>query len=74
MESIVHFVIYFSPNDFPKKFVIRRWFIKNRKVLPDLNVFTIGDSLREVRKRLPRDLTCIARDISDDPSIVETWI
>jgi hypothetical protein len=67
--------IYDHPRDFPGGFIARRWVIGDGAgpvatadciTAPDL------DSLRAILQ--DEGLVVLARDESDDPVIVETWI
>lgn len=39
-----------------------------------LQVYLVGESLAEVRSKLPYGLSCIGRQDGDDPVIVEVWL
>jgi len=67
------FTIYDKPTDEPDKFVLRRWTIVGSKPTPDAEYQT-ADSLEDIRKLLPPGLSCMSRNPTDDPKIVETWI
>jgi hypothetical protein len=62
-------VVYESPADFPVKYVSRRLHL-NRPT-PD---FVVGDTLMDVRAKLPKGLFKIERSELDDPQIRESWI
>lgn len=64
-------VIYDCPADYPGKFVARKWVLD----VPTKTVI-IGDTLDEVRNKLPnkQNLVCLDRSFQDDPIIVETWL
>mgnify|MGYP000915220125 FL=1 len=66
-------VIYFSPEDYPGKYVGRVWDIgtKGPAATPYI---VIRDNLEEIRALLPTGLCRFGRDKSDVPAIVETWI
>ncbi|MBE3122059.1 MAG: hypothetical protein IMZ58_07640 [Thermoplasmata archaeon] len=63
--------IYNSPADYPGKFVARKWILD----MPTKTVI-VGDSLDEVRNKLPNkpNLVRFDRSFQDDPIIVETWL
>lgn len=68
-------VIYKHPLDYPDKFVAR-WqrcwsdgYIEAQK-----DLFVIGDTLDEVRAKVPDGLVCLQRHPKDVLSIVEMWI
>jgi hypothetical protein len=62
-------VIYESPDDFPNKYVARRLYL-NRPTLD----FVVGDTLIDVRTKLPKGLFRIERSDRDDPQVRESWI
>lgn len=73
-RCLVFYVIYFSPTDFPGKYVVRRHRVAKASVHPEIQAFWIGGSLEEARERLPAGTICIPRDKSDEPQIVESWV
>ena len=61
-----------TTTDYPGKWLARMFF-----TLPEskpTSVLIVGDSLEEVRARLPPGLFNLNRDENDDPVIEETWI
>lgn len=71
-----HYVVYYNPRDFPKKYVVRRFDTGSGEVVPRKKVY-LGESYDEavaaIKKVFP-DACRLDRDPSDDPVIVETWI
>lgn len=67
------FVIYFNPSDYPGRYVLRQWIIDSNQIIPTTNVH-IEDTIKKVRKHLPKDVSIIVKNDMDDPCIVETWI
>ena len=65
-------VIYDKPKDFPDKYVARKWIV-DEKPVPTGEVLT-GNTLNEIRTKLPRDLYKVNRSPWDDACIVETWV
>lgn len=63
------FVLYRYPSDFPDNIVVRVW---------DLNVPTniawLAKTIAEARAAVPAHFTRFARDDSDDPVIIESYI
>ena len=68
------YVVYSNPRDFPGKHVIRRQFATASGIKAFYLPHCVVDTLEEARATLPPGLVCIARDQSDDPVIVESWI
>lgn len=73
----IHLYVVYGPNtsDFPGKYLIRRQVAKNNRTIEiDEEVFAFGDSLEDVRKKVPTGKHRLERDPSDDPVILETWL
>jgi hypothetical protein len=69
--------VYDSPDDYPGKVVAREFRIcrKDGKVVTEtVGEPVIGDSVLEVRSRLPSGLARLPREPADHPSVVETWL
>lgn len=62
-------VVYEAPPDFPDKYVARR--LQMNRPTADL---VIGDTLNDVRSKLPAGLFRIERSERDDPMVRESWI
>ena len=62
-------VVYEAPNDFPDQYVARR--LQLNKPTSD---FVVGNTMIEVRAKLPKGLFRIERSDRDDPQIRESWI
>lgn len=62
-------VVYEAPPDFPDQYVARRLHLN--QMTPD---YVVGDTLIEVRSKLPKGLFKIERSERDDPMIRESWI
>jgi hypothetical protein len=67
-------VIYDRPKDYPIYFVLRRWFVGSDGQQRPEGRALLANTLDEARAYVPYGLCCLARDPSDDPKIVETWI
>jgi hypothetical protein len=63
--------IYDHPRDYPKHFVVRRWY----GLIPDGEPM-LCDTLTAAREYIAEQGGCvpIARDATDDPVIIETWL
>lgn len=75
VDGLTMYTIYEKPLDYPEYFVVRKWKI----VRPDINpisdgILGISKTLEGARKLLPADCACLARDESDEPQIVESWL
>jgi hypothetical protein len=68
-------VIYYSPRDFPGKYVARRHdlFRGDREPAASSEHF-VANSLKEIRDKLPMGLVCLSRSDGDEPQILETWL
>ncbi len=68
-------VIYKYPTDYPDKFVAREQRVWNDGQIESKDeLFAMGDSLDEIREKIPQHLVCLQRNPEDAPSIIETWI
>jgi len=70
------YTIYFSPNDAPGEYIVRRFDISRGPEPVPLEVLGIVTTLRAARELVPwaaRNVCCI-RDASDPPAVVETWM
>ncbi|MFG7180720.1 hypothetical protein ACGYQ5_14425 [Burkholderia pseudomallei] len=68
-------VVYERPTDYPEGYIARRWTLANGAGLqPSTNEVFTGDSLDDVRRKLPQGLHRIHRDPRDEPQIVEVWL
>ncbi|RJG02475.1 hypothetical protein [Noviherbaspirillum sedimenti] len=62
-------VVYEAPPDFPDQYVARRLHMNRRTA-----DYVVGDTLNDVRSKLPKGLFRIERSERDDPMIRESWI
>jgi len=62
-------IIYESPPDFPDQYVARRM-----KLNRSTGDYVVGNTMNEVRAKLPKGLFKIERSERDDPLIRESWI
>lgn len=69
MTDFPIWVIYDSPVDLPGRFVARKWLLDK----PTAELLQ-GQTLDELREKLPPGLTMIPRDPADGPKIVESWL
>lgn len=70
----VNFAIYFNSIEYPGKFAVRRWQIEKDAVEPQPYEAVAFDTLAQARASLVPALRRVARDPTDDPSLIETWI
>ncbi len=75
MSNTLSMWVIFDTNtrDFPGVFVCRRNEIGAGWVRPTDDHFT-GNSLEEMRQRIPPGKVCIPRYPEDDPNIIEVWL
>ena len=69
-KSILIWVIYDNPKDFPGKFVVRKF----HNDVPEKDAHAIEDTLDAARLKLPEGLVHLPRHEADDTCIVECWI
>lgn len=67
-------VIYDHPTDYPDSFIARKFHIVNEKPVANTVIFSRGDTLKDVRRTIPKGMGQVKRHGSDELSIVETWI
>jgi hypothetical protein len=72
-DTMMQWVIYERPRDYPNQFVMRVWKIGAGTFSPTDDV-TLADTLDEIRKNVPPGLYCLGRYADDDPCIVEVWL
>lgn len=70
------YTIYNSPSDYPGEFVIKKWDTGNGKMsVQDPRFLYTSTDLESCRAQMKeRNLTLMARQVGDDPVIVESWI
>ena len=66
-------VIYYNPEDYPGKYVVRRWVIGPGKMTADPVPF-VCDSLAEARAAVPLGAFWLDRAPVDEPQIKEIWV
>jgi hypothetical protein len=67
--------VYRFPKDYPGKYVARLWRVGSGGGDGITDVGFVEDTLEAVRGRMiDRGLVCLARDETDDPVIVESWV
>lgn len=78
--ALTMWVIYRRPLDYPQGCVLRaQWPMRDGTVKADTIAWFSdyaddAQSIEVLRDILPPGVTCLGRDPSDDPCIVETWI
>lgn len=72
-RMISGWTIYDHPDGQPDRFVARRWFTLEGKVV-QTNDVVAAPTLDAVRALMPTGFVRFARHGLDDPSIVEVWL
>lgn len=67
------YTIYWNPQDFPKKFVVRCFDYSKNPPEPQ-KAAQVADTLEQARGFIPRYMTCMGRATEDDPVIIESWM
>lgn len=62
-------VIYEEPPAFPNQYVARRY-----RSYVETGEYVVGDTLNDVRAKLPPGLMRLERSSQDDPMVRESWI
>lgn len=73
-DTLTMYVIYAQPRDYPDAFICRRHMVRRGEVSVDQLLFAAGETLGEIRARLPGGLTNIGRKPDDVPAIAEVWL
>ncbi|MDB5840846.1 MAG: hypothetical protein JWQ23_2798 [Herminiimonas sp.] len=68
-DDVSVWVVYEEPPDFPNQYVARRY-----RGYVETGEFVVGDTLVDVRSKLPPGLMKLERSAHDDPVIRESWI
>lgn len=66
-------VVCFNPKDFPSKYVVRKHTI-GKFNNESTNEYYIGDTLDDVRAKIPMGMLRFPRVALDHPAIVESWL
>ena len=74
MTMLALWSVYDSPDDFPGKFVARKFYIEAGETYPSRELFFVSDTLEGVREQLPPGLNLLPRMPDDHPNVVEAWI
>jgi hypothetical protein len=72
MSHLKIWTVYDHPKDYPDHFVARLYYIRHGKPVVSKVIIT-HEYLEHLRQLLPHGLTCLTRDIADDPCIIESW-
>lgn len=62
-------VVYEAPPDFPDKYVARRLHLGRAT-----SDYLVGDTLIDLRSKLPKGLFRMERSDQDEPQVRESWI
>lgn len=62
-------IVYEAPPDFPEQYVARRC-----RSYVATGEFIVGDTLVDLRAKLPPGLIRLERSVHDDPMVRESWI
>jgi len=62
-------IVYEEPPAFPNQYVARRY-----RSYVETGEYVVGDTLNDVRAKLPPGLMRLERSSQDDPMVRESWI
>ncbi|MFS0755551.1 hypothetical protein ABC383_12735 [Noviherbaspirillum sp. 1P10PC] len=62
-------IVYEEPPAFPNQYVARRY-----RSYVETGEYVVGDTLTDVRAKLPPGLMRLERSSQDDPMVRESWI
>lgn len=71
--AITTYAIYEHPDDYPDRFVVRRWNSANGRCWPEPDC-RVAATLEEARKLVPGPAVNLGREHEDDAKIVEVWM
>lgn len=73
-RSLEMWTVYDHPTDYPDGYVVRLFLVDGAGPRPTTTAFRSDDLAKLRAEMVARGLTCLMRDPSDDPKIVETWL
>lgn len=65
--------IYDRPDDYPSKFVVRKFDIVGQMIMPTEEI-NLADTVDEARELVPEGLCLIPRSPEDHINVVESWV
>lgn len=68
------YAVYKSPSDFPGKFVVHCFTVRDGDVWPDEKHLSVSDTLEEARSNVPAGLVNMGRAAGDEETMLEVWI
>jgi len=68
-DDLSMWVVYEDPPEFPNQYVARRYLLD-----VDTGDYEVGDTLNDVRAKLPPGLMRLERSKHDHPQVRESWI
>lgn len=72
--TLVQFVIYERPRDYPTAFVVREWRIgRGGTISRAEHPYAVVTSLEAARACIPEGMVCLQRSDGDEPQIREVW-
>lgn len=72
-DALHIWTIYDHPRDYSKGFIARMFVVRDGYSGPT-DITVTGETLDEVRDKIPQGLYCMPRQEQDDPVIVESWL
>lgn len=73
-DTIKLFVVYKSPSDFPKKWVVRCWHVTGSEVAAEKKPAAVVDDLQSARDAVPDGYIRTKPHPQDDHAIFEVWV
>lgn len=75
MNYLKMYVLYHNPSDYPGKWVVRRWVIKQEGPVPDYEPMSVADTREGALSCLEwLGLSRVGRDPRDQDQIKEIWL
>jgi len=70
---MIGYAIYFNTTDYPKRYVVRKWYMIDGISIPDDHKF-VEETLSDARAHIPKGFVNVGNKLETDPVIVECWI
>lgn len=72
--TLEQYAIYERPRDYPRYYVVHRWFLDARYAYPIRDPHPkLADTLAEARALIPHGMHQLPRRPEDEPTLVEVW-
>jgi hypothetical protein len=70
----IFYAIYRSSLEFPHSYVVRRWEIRDLRLIDDNLPLCVAPTLEDARMVVPTGKIRFGREPEDDPAVEESWL